>query len=94
MSEQILDNEISTIVKDIEAYLLNHPAAADTTMGITQWWLTHQRYEQSFDKVARALDLMEGCGKLTTKTNSEGEVIYFYKDCEGLGKSKISDENQ
>lgn len=88
MPEQKFDNEISAIAKDIEAYLLNHPTAADTTMGVTQWWLTRHRYEQSFDKVTKALDLLVGRGKLTKQTNSEGGVIYFYKDSNGSGKSK------
>jgi hypothetical protein len=86
--EKKLDNEISVIAKDIEAYLLNHPTAADTTMGVTQWWLARQRYEQSFDKVTKALDLLVGRGKLTAQTNSEGKVIYSYKDSEGSGKYK------
>lgn len=88
MPEQKFDNEISAIAKDIEAYLLNHPAAADTAMGVTQWWLTRQRYEQSFDKVTKAQDLLVGRGKLTKQTNSEGGVIYSYKDSKGSGKSK------
>ncbi len=80
MPEQKFDNEISAIAKDIEAYFLNHPTAADTTMGVTQWWLTRQRYEQSFEKVTKALDLLVERGKLIIYTNSENEVIYSYKD--------------
>lgn len=57
-------------------------------MGVTRWWLTRQRYEQSFDKVTKALDLLVGRGKLTKQTNSEGGVIYSYKDNKGSGKSK------
>ena len=83
MLEQKYDNEISAIARDIEAYLLNHPTAADTTVGVTQWWLTRQRYEQSFDKVSKAIDLLVECGKLTMQINSEGEVIYSYKDSKG-----------
>lgn len=88
MPEQKFDNEISAIAKDIKAYLLNHLTAADTTMGVTQWWLTRQRYQQSFDKVTKAQDLLVGRGKLTKQTNSEGRVIYSYKDSKSSGKSK------
>jgi hypothetical protein len=88
MHEQKFDNEISAIAKEIEAYLLNHPTAADTAIGVTQWWLTRQSYGQSFDKVTKALDLLVGQGKLTAQTNSEGRVIYSYKGSEGSGKSK------
>lgn len=79
MHEQTSD-DILVIAKDIEAYFLNHPTATDTVVGITQWWLTRQRYEQSFDKVNKALDLLVGRRKLTEQTNLKGEVIYSYND--------------
>ena len=67
--KSLLNNNILAIAKDIEAYLLNHPTAADTLVGVTQWWLTRQRYEQSFEKVTMALDLLVERRRLNAQIN-------------------------
>jgi hypothetical protein len=52
------DQELPTFAKEILRYLADHPGAADTVQGITQWWL-HQTWAEVKTRDAQiALDLL------------------------------------
>lgn len=53
---------IELLASEIKEYLDRNPEAADTLEGIVAWWMRRQRFEQSAERVARALDHLVGTG--------------------------------
>lgn len=72
------DAEIVTVAQEITRYFAAHPKAADKMEGIAKWWLTHQRLQESFELVQKALDYLVDQGKIKKTTNHDGETIYYY----------------
>ena len=46
------------IANEIERYLDKHPQAADSDIGISEWWLKRQRIEEDVDAIAAALNYL------------------------------------
>ena len=42
-----LKNDIDSVEFEIMAYLVKHPMASDSLVGITQWWLQQQAIEKN-----------------------------------------------
>ena len=68
--------EIEALAGEIARYLAAHPKAADTVEGITKWWLTRQRYEESMVKVQKALDRLVEDELISRVGGDTGRAIY------------------
>jgi Fe2+ or Zn2+ uptake regulation protein len=66
--------------EEILTYLRNHSGAADTFEGIIEWWLPRQRYEQSKEKIQKALDTLVAQGLVKKVYLSDGTTIYSSAD--------------
>lgn len=60
----------------IEAYLAQHPAAADSEQGIAQWWLPAMGMEVPMEVVCEALDWLVKHGVVTRTALPQGQAIY------------------
>ncbi len=74
------EQEIAEIAREIERYLDAHPNAADSVEGILRWWLTRQRYEQSAEHVARALEHLVSAGVVRLYRTPGDRWVYCRKD--------------
>jgi hypothetical protein len=69
-------DKLGTLSKVILRYLDTHADAADTAEGISQWWVTRQRYEDSKAAVERALAELVEQNLVKRSTLADGTVIY------------------
>jgi Fe2+ or Zn2+ uptake regulation protein len=65
-----------TIADAIERYLQRHPAAADSEVGIAEWWLLEAGIRASVDDVRRALKLLEERGVMENVTLQDGRRLW------------------
>jgi len=70
------EQDIERISEEIHRYLTKHPNAADTLEGITRWWLTRQRYEESKKNVQKALYLLVNRKLVAQIDNLDGKCTY------------------
>ena len=70
------NEDIAKLAKEIGRYLAAHPNAADSLEGVVKWWLTRMRYEESWEQVRRALEMLVGQGSVTTHPGRDGKIIY------------------
>ena len=54
----VRDVRLKPIIEAIELYLLEHPAAADSELGISEWWLYESGVDGTVEEVAEALRLL------------------------------------
>ena len=71
------NDDITSLAEEIVRYLENHPNAADTVNGITNWWITRQRYEESAARVRLALEFLEKEKKITKRELPGKEIVYL-----------------
>lgn len=81
--------EIAQIANEIQRYLRSHPHAADSLEGIAKWWLARQRYEDSNERVGRALKYLIESGEVQRKRLPDGGVVYI-----NATRKDSNDENQ
>lgn len=67
------NDRIELAMQAIEAYLKQHPEAADSIEGIACWWL---RGEISVEEVAESLDRLLGKGVIKEWELPDGRTIY------------------
>ena len=77
LMEKEIDSESAALAREIIKYLATHPKAADTTAGITKWWLARQGYEDTIEKVQKAVDYLLSKGLLEKRTLPGGQVVYW-----------------
>jgi hypothetical protein len=65
-----------SIADAIERYVEQHPAAADSEVGIAEWWLAEQGIRASVDEVREALKLLESRGVMETVILQEGRRLW------------------
>jgi len=70
------DDRVRMIAEEISRYLAEHPGAADTVDGITQWWLARIRVEEAAIRVQQALDSLVCEGVVVEKMLPDGSVLY------------------
>lgn len=68
------------ISERILRYLQNHPQASDTVEGITQWWIIHQRYIESYHMVEQVLEGLVQRGLVHCQKNRDGTIFYSRAD--------------
>jgi hypothetical protein len=64
------------IADAIERYLHRHPAAADSEVGIAEWWLLEQGVQASLDDVREALELLESRGVMEHVILHDGRRLW------------------
>ena len=70
------DSDVQKIADQIECYLKNHPNAADTIEGITQWWLPGLGIEVSSLVVQQALNYLVSKSVVKWNANFSGNKVY------------------
>lgn len=70
-------SNVQGIAQEIERYLSSRSLAADNLEGITVWWLSRQRYEESKLLVHQALELLVQRGVLVKSLGPTGDILYF-----------------
>jgi hypothetical protein len=65
-----------SIADAIERYLQRHPAAADSDVGIAEWWLGEQGIQVSVDDVREALKLLESRGVIENVILHDGRRLW------------------
>ncbi len=68
------------LAREIREYLDRHPEAADTLEGIVAWWMARQRFEQSAERVARALDHLVSIGAVQLHRTPGNRSVYRRRD--------------
>ncbi len=71
-----LDVDISDIEQEIIRYLDEHMNAADSVDGIAKWWLSRQRYEETLERVQKALDELVSKGVVKRRFTASGNTVY------------------
>ena len=71
-----VDIEIVRVAQQIERYLLAHPQAADSLEGVATWWLSRQRYQETWRQVQGALDYLVVLGRVVKIKNTDGTCVY------------------
>ena len=74
LSEQTLRK--SPIIREILAYLADHPQAQDTVEGIVEWWLLEQRIKRGTRHVKSAVEQLVAAGFITAREGAAGQVYY------------------
>ena len=67
---------LDSIAGAIEGYLERHPAAADSEVGITEWWLGEQGIHATLEDVRHALDLLEQRGVIEKVVLHDGRRLW------------------
>lgn len=70
------ERAIQRVGELIEAYLAQHPQAADDEQGIAQWWLPAMGADVPLEQVRSALDVLVRCGAVVRAVLPGGPVIY------------------
>ena len=65
-----------TIAEAIERYLQRHPAAADSEVGIAEWWLVEQGIRVSVEDVREALKELESRGVMEHVILHDGRRLW------------------
>jgi hypothetical protein len=68
--------DIERLAREIRDYLDRHPQAADTLEGIVGWWMARQRFEQSAERIARALDHLVSIGAVQLRHTPGNRAVY------------------
>lgn len=71
---------IELLASEIQEYLDRNPDAADTLEGIVAWWMQRQRFEQSAERVARALDYLVCTGAVKLYRTPGNRWLYRGRD--------------
>lgn len=65
-----------SIADAIARYVERHPSAADTDVGIAEWWLPGAGVQVSVDGVREALALLESRGVMEQVTLQDGRRLW------------------
>ncbi|MCK5666077.1 MAG: hypothetical protein KAI17_21455 [Thiotrichaceae bacterium] len=75
-----LKDDIDSVEFEIMAYLVKHPMASDSLVGITQWWLQQQAIEKNKILVERALENLVKKGNVIKKNNTRNATYSLYSE--------------
>ena len=68
---------LNPIERAIVRYLSEHPDAADSELGVMQWWLPTLGRTLTIDAVRRALDALEARGAVRSTLLADGTRVFF-----------------
>jgi hypothetical protein len=66
----------STIADAIRRYLARHPSAADSDLGISEWWLPEVGVEGAVAEVRDALEVLEREGVVEACVLDDGRCVW------------------
>jgi len=69
----------------VRGYLRSHPLAADTLVGIRQWWLPESLRSTSIEMIRLALAQMVASGELRREALGDGSHLYALPRAQGTG---------
>lgn len=72
-------DEIVKVANEIENYLLSNPNAADSLLGITNWWIAKQRITENITLVNNAVTYLIDIGVIHRHENKCKRIIYSLK---------------
>ena len=58
MKTQEQKQRIKSVAQEISRYIEKRPNAAETVEGVTNWWISRQRIEESVEVVENALEYL------------------------------------
>jgi hypothetical protein len=58
MTSKDHENRIKSVAREIDKYINKRPNAAETVEGVTNWWISRQRIEESIEVVENALEYL------------------------------------
>lgn len=67
---------IARICDGLRCYLDAHPGAADSLVGIRQWWLPAAFRNVALDELQRALERLAEAGEVRLSTLPDGRELY------------------
>jgi hypothetical protein len=71
-----LDERVMAIAQEIESYLAEYPNAADTAVGVHNWWRPSSSIRGSPAEVQQALDHLVERGSVVRTVRGDGTVTY------------------
>jgi hypothetical protein len=71
-----LPDSLRALAKAVVAYVARHPDARDTSEGIAEWWIRHQRFRYAASDVARVLTFLVARGLLLKDRGPDGREHY------------------
>ena len=76
MTAKEISERVKAAASDIRKYLGKRPQAAESLDGITLWWITLQRYEESREIVEAAIELLMAEGFIEETKGPDGTRVY------------------
>ncbi|MBX2848322.1 MAG: hypothetical protein KTR16_08380 [Acidiferrobacterales bacterium] len=58
MTKKDREKRIKDVAAEINRYIVRRPNAAETAEGVTNWWISRQRIEESIEVVENALEYL------------------------------------
>jgi hypothetical protein len=71
-----VDERVMAIAQEIESYLAEYPNAADTAIGVRDWWFRSKDLRGSLTEVEQALAQLVERGSVARTVRGDGTVIY------------------
>lgn len=68
MTKKDRENRIRDVAQEISRYINKRPNAAETAEGVTNWWISRQRIEESIEIVENALEYLVQQKKLVKRS--------------------------
>jgi hypothetical protein len=83
-------SNIDVLITKIRRYIRNNPAAADSIIGIWQWWISDcKQIFMSVDELQIALEVMEEKGEMMSCKNIDGTCIWRKSSNDNTKKEKL-----
>lgn len=76
MTANAINERVNAAASDIRKYLDKRPQAAESLDGITVWWITLQRFEESREVVESAINLLVSEGYIREAKGPNGTRLY------------------
>jgi len=76
MNQSDRQHRIRSVAQEISKYINKRPNAAETVEGVTNWWISRQRIEESIEVVENALEYLVG-QQVLVKRNLGNQTLYM-----------------
>jgi hypothetical protein len=70
------EQKVEEAAEAIEAYLTDHPNAADTLEGVITWWLARSRYLEAHELVQHAMEHLVSMRVVSKHEGPGGAALY------------------
>jgi hypothetical protein len=79
MKRRDRQQRIQSVAQEISRYINKRPNAAETAEGVTNWWISRQRIEESVELVENALEYLVA-QKALVKRSLGSQTLYMKAD--------------